>query len=852
MEVTQLKEISEKVYNDLQALTPSDIAVLMRILEMKGIQYGKIRTFSLEDSQEIILLTLKQNCVILVKYLLENEIKVSEDLLNTVYALVNLNPSGSEQNSNLNLQINLHAQMEKERTIESIQNLIVDIVCYSKYSNDTLIDYLKSRKIPDDLSVNLAIVIGKEIDFESFELTVLSKKILGPVLLSLAKSYRNSMRKLAKAKIIEFIKPFIHSKDKEIVYEIFYILNEENHKNLLFSAKAESSPEYFGFISSLIVDKECAEIAYSKLEANFETLESALQTLLSLPKFEEKILQPRDQSMIEYLLECINRISKYKSFNFFKFISLFQSVLKTKVGRKIKGIIYEILSKYIQEKDLFINKVVDCRDEVEMEIKYKDYYLLPRVIKFLNSYQKREQRENELISSGQSMGSPYATSESSKIDKNDFRILGFKSEDPSTLIECLDTFISTDILKLNSIHIRNAMIKDTFVIDRIIDFQIEYKCVIDDISIVNTILGHSSPRFFDYSRLFNDFSFYLNGDVLERIGDDLENGIEWIKECYNKDFGVFMIRNADYFNELLKANKDIQKKILPVYEKILDQNLADVEFFIYKNNQSKSSELTCSFLLFDSQELLTVEFFRIFAKQLIYKKFYNVADSLDKYVIGKYSSSFYEYFVKAKAVCNLDISADIEFMKSSLLASDELLGYLKVASLYNSDQEQPGSNILLNFGIKDNSFFMKHFPSENEFGKFILFFGLQYVNKEIDMMIRDEIMRNLKNPNRMYLRMCVYQLFKSRDLDQILKILEKNFEDKELLFKLSIHNIANGGKYFSKDLINSGDDALKAKALFLLYYLNIWEKDYLLEMINKVDLESTEDMKYLAEDIKRY
>lgn len=858
MEVGQLTEISEKVYNNIQNLTPSDIVVLMEILKKDQIKYGKIRTFSLEDSHEIILLTLKQNCIILIKYLLENEIQVSEDLLDCVYSLVNLKPSGYDENQmqemNCKQPIDLHAQIEKERIIVSIHNLIIDIVCISKYINESLINFLKNRKIPDNLSVNLSIVIPKELDLESFELTVLSKKILGPVLLSLVKSYKNSMRKLAKRKIIEHIIPYINSKDKETVYEIFYIINEENHKKLLVSIKPESSPEYFGFISSLIVDRQCAEIAYNKLEPNFEILESALQTLLSLPKFEEKSLQIRDLHMIEYLLECINRISKYKCFNFFKFISLFQSLLKIKIGRKIKGIIYDILSKYLQEKDIYISKIIECREEVETEIKTKDYYLLPRVIRFLNSYQKREERETELIRIGQSMGSPYANFDSLKpaVDKNDFRMLGFKSEDPDTVIECLDTFIFPNILKMNSVHIRNVMIKDTSVIDRLIEYQIENKCIIDDISIVNTIISHSSPKFFEYARLFKDFSFYLNGDVLERIGDDLQSGVEWIKECYSKDFGVFMIRNCDYFNELLKMTSTIQKKILPIYEKILDENLSEVEFFVF-GSSVKAPEGSNIFYLHDSADLLISEFFRIFAKQLIYKKFYCNIESPSRYIIEKYTTSFYEIFIKAKAVCELDISSDIEFMKSNLLASDDLLGYLKASSLYSTSSSEPlGSNILLNFGVKDNSFFLKHFPDENEFGKFILFFNLQYVNKEIDIMIKDEIMRNLKNPNRTYLRMCVLQLFKTKDLDQILKILEKSFEDKEILFKLSIHNIVNGGKYFSKNLIDCGDELLKSKALFLLYYLGIWEKEYLLELINKVDLDISEDMKYLAEDIKRF
>lgn len=863
MEIQQLAEISEKVYGDLQALLPADIRVIEAILQKESIKYGKIRTFNLEDSQDIVLLTMKQNCMILIKHLLENGIGVPESLLNAAYKLVSLRYSHLSSAFAGDKAVqgrgqDLHAQIEKERIADSILNLLVDIVLISGYKNEDLASFLKGKKVPDDFSVNLAIAIDQELDLESFELTVLTKKLLGPVFLSLAKSYRNSMRKLAKRKVIEMASRYIDTKDRCVAFELFYYLNEEPHRSILASTKPESSPEYFGFASSLVVDKESAEVAYAKLEPYFDDLVEALQTLLSFPKHEEKSIQPRDERMIRHLLECVNGISRFKSLNFFRFISLFQGVLKIKISKEIKGVIYDILSKYVDERDLYVGKVVECRDDVEKEIRTKDFYLLPRLIKFLNSYQRREQREIELVSIGALLGSPYTSdpgrSGAAYLDsseKYDFRILGLKSEDPATVIECLDCQISPDVLKMYSVHLRNAMIKDVAVIDRLIDFQIEYCSPIDDISVVSSILSHSSPRFFEYARLFKDFSFYLNGDVLERISEDPEGGVAWLKECYNREFGLFILHNCGYFNDLLRANSAMQPGLSLVYERVLDENLGEAEARVF-GGEDENEPRRPTIYLFDNQEVLTETFFRIFAKQLIYHKFFRADENVESTVLKKYVSPFYGCYVKAKAVYGLDVSSDIQFMKKNLLADDDLLGYLKIANCYSHETEALSSSILLNFGVKDNSTFVKNFPGASDFEKFILFFNIEHVSKDIDIMIKDEIMKNLKNPNRLYLRMCVLQLFRTKELDQILKILEKSFEDKELLFKLCMHNIMHGGKYFSKDLISYGDEALKNKALFLLYYLDVWDKEYLREMIGKADTESSSDLKYLVEDAGKY
>lgn len=864
MEVQELVKISEKIYSNLQALQPTDIKVIESILSKDTIQYGKIRTFNLEDSQEIILLTLKQNCLILIKYLVENGIDVPNKLLDLVIGLLETRDkvmcSGISQISSTKI-MDLQAQMEKERVVNSISNLIIDIVFISKYSSQFLKDFLRSRRVPDDISVNLSIAMSPDLELESFELTVLNKKLIGPVLLSLVKSYKNSLRRRSKAKILEEITPYISGKDKAIVYEIFYLINQDSHKDLLVKIRPESSEEYFGFVSSLIVDRDSAEAAFAKLEPYFDDFEAALRTLLGFSRSEVKIIQPRDEKMIMYLLGCINKLVKYRSLTFYKYISLFQGILKIKIGREIKGIIYEVLCKYMDERDIYIEKIVECRDDIEKEIKAKDFFLLPRLIRFLNAYKKREQREIELLSIGVSIGSPYITEtegsitpgqihRSSSSDKWDFRILGFKSEDPDTVIECFDACISPEVIKLNSMHIRNAMIKDTRVIEKIIQFQIENKCVIEDISIINVILCFPSPRFFEYVCLFKDFSFYLNGDFLERISDDLDEGIKWICDSYNREMGVFILRNSGYFNEIVRNNKDVQNAIIQVYERILDENLGEAEIRLFEN---KNNEEESILFLFDDQEFMTEAFFNIFSKQMLYQRFYRGLEKPESILKKKYNSPFYEIYVKTKAVCGLDVSQDIEFLKRSLIATDDILGYLKISELHvPEDNNLLGPSILLNFGIKDSSYVLKNFSSGSDLERFVLFFSIDDVDKDMDTLIKDQIMKNLKTPNKIYLRMCALQLFKCKDLDHIIKILEKNFEDKELLLKLSLHNIMNGGKYFSKDSLNFGDEVLRAKALFLLYYLNIWDKEYLIEIISKLDSDVSDDMRYLVEDIKKH
>lgn len=295
----------------------------------------------------------------------------------------------------------------------------------------------------------------------------------------------------------------MNTEDRNIVFEIFYLINEIPNTTLLRNSKSESTPEYVSFVISLIHDKESATVAFEKLQKCYEDLEYAISLLVNESKTSAKQILPADEIMIIYLLEGINKLLKYKSLNFFRFLHNLQILLKLPVHRKIKGNIYDILSFYVNDKDLYIEKIVECRDAIESEIKKKDYFLLPRLIRFTNAYARREELEMRLFEQGKSLGSPYISSTELKrsqsdlftgqgynvkeqlgiVDFNfqDYKTLGLKSEDPQTVMECFDSKISPEILRLNATHIRNTMIKNLAVIEKIMDYQLEHKIAIEDI-----------------------------------------------------------------------------------------------------------------------------------------------------------------------------------------------------------------------------------------------------------------------------------------------------------------------------------------------------------------------------------
>ena len=67
--INELTEMSTRIYQNIQSFNNNDVLKLETIFKLKSIEYNKIRSFNLEDSQYIVMLTVKQNAMILLKYL---------------------------------------------------------------------------------------------------------------------------------------------------------------------------------------------------------------------------------------------------------------------------------------------------------------------------------------------------------------------------------------------------------------------------------------------------------------------------------------------------------------------------------------------------------------------------------------------------------------------------------------------------------------------------------------------------------------------------------------------------------------------------------------------------------------
>ena len=116
--INELTEMSTRIYQNIQSFNNNDVLKLETIFKLKSIEYNKIRSFNLEDSQYIVMLTVKQNAMILLKYLIINKIEIPHSLLDTAIDLL------FDVKEPLK---DMMAMLEKQRIEREIFYLIVDI-----------------------------------------------------------------------------------------------------------------------------------------------------------------------------------------------------------------------------------------------------------------------------------------------------------------------------------------------------------------------------------------------------------------------------------------------------------------------------------------------------------------------------------------------------------------------------------------------------------------------------------------------------------------------------------------------------------------------------------------------------
>ena len=190
--INELTEMSTRIYQNIQSFNNNDVLKLETIFKLKSIEYNKIRSFNLEDSQYIVMLTVKQNAMILLKYLIINKIEIPHSLLDTAIDLL------FDVKEPLK---DMMAMLEKQRIEREIFYLIVDICYITKYINEKVKIFVREKTMPDEVSVNFALLVNGT--YKSYELSVLNSLKIDLVLVNFIESYKNKMRKIVKETIID-------------------------------------------------------------------------------------------------------------------------------------------------------------------------------------------------------------------------------------------------------------------------------------------------------------------------------------------------------------------------------------------------------------------------------------------------------------------------------------------------------------------------------------------------------------------------------------------------------------------------------------------------------------------------
>ncbi|OQS55052.1 hypothetical protein EHP00_1465 [Ecytonucleospora hepatopenaei] len=339
--VKELQELSRKIFEEKEEFGPEGLSLLKRALETVSIEDMRIKNFSKSDSNIISTLIFKQNTLNFVKYAVETRETVTNDLLDSVIDVLYDIKDCSK---------NLAVILEKQRLEREIFYLVVDICYLTKYTNEKLQLSVREKTMPDELSVNFALLSTGP--FKSYELSVLNELKINNVLVNFLTGYKNKLRKIVKETIIDEVCKKITTNNLESVYSIFFVLNERTKKEF-FEIEEKQCDEYIAFMSSLIGDLDSAEYVYEKLSSSFDRMEEALKQFIFYSKEKTLKMSTRDEALIFYILNTVEKISAYKTSGFYKFLGVFQDVLPLNISIRNKAKIYEILVHFIMTRRVY-------------------------------------------------------------------------------------------------------------------------------------------------------------------------------------------------------------------------------------------------------------------------------------------------------------------------------------------------------------------------------------------------------------------------------------------------------------------------------------------------------------------
>lgn len=852
MTINKFKEIQNKIYRNIHAITENDMRLIKDILSQRDIEYGRIKGYSVEDSKVLALYTLKHNAVILLDFVFRNGVGIGDDMC-TVLCEILLGgvPVTSAECS-----------LEVEEVKAQMDGTIIDILCDAPVGPhvERIQSYLSEQEVPDRISINLAAVFTAP-QWKSYDLRVVNELILGPVLVGLLKSFKGVVRGLVRDKIIGGCKKKLGSGgDRNVIYQIFYEMNSSKDMSLFEIDEEEKEESYVGFIYSLMVDEESCVRGYEVIsKANlFNDLRRALETISTLSQGEYRRIRPEDERLIYHLLEVMRKVVcrddpglSFIRLYFMRFIEQLLSMLVGQTSLEIKGVIYGILCGFMYDED--------CRDTIsefmkgvrifskeavytdfERELAAKTFPMAPSFLEFCMFLEGKE-----------ALG---------------FAMYALRSEDPETVMGCLNVIerfvqdkaagdgargnVGSQLL-LMAQHIRAAMLRDPQVVSRVVDYQLSTRMVINDVSVINVVVSTPLPRFFQYVRLFDDFSFFMNENFLERLAENECEGFGYLSEVTgsNHEACKFVMNNEDWFNAYVKDNSSVWGHAVGIYENLVDYDIENVDVSFDRG--------------FIIPDVVHPSVFRILGKLILHSVYvkktpYSSYITDKDYELGESAIKEYCNYIKCRIVVGDNVEERIKYLMRQYDGIDDLLGYYKVTT--DSQLDVSSKNLLLNIDKKDTALFISLFPTASTFEKFLLFFLVGDItpenSRDMERIMKEEVTRitisgSVSPSERLILRQCLVTLLSLNNIDSIVRLVAE-YEDVDLLMRINIRNLVCGGSYFNSSLVMKGSLDLQICAVFLLHYRSVWDltalRDWILHL--RQECKDDENLEYLLNDIK--
>ena len=859
--IKKFNEIKTNIYKNTDTTYYQDLHTLSDFLNINDISL-----INIHNKNDVIAdYEFKKEVLGLIFTIIDNGLIIKDKkLLNTIADLIIKDIP----------EINVDFCLQLEDLLKKIWILCIKILFYCGNIDDfpQIKRFISKEDIPDFRNICIALTF-KFDTFRSYDLENLSKFSSFSVLYDVVKIYKKDRPEELKAKILinlynslteekynqndRFIEKLkispnlyydskvkLTTKSIDFVYLIFYEVNFLYFPGLIKPPfDGIFSNEYMMLLYSLIINEETAFLAYKILQEHdvYVDMYNGINKLIFNMETEKQEVDPRDEKYLFFLLEVVVKILHKNNSEMIKITCMMfcDPLMKFSLcTNKHNEIIYEYLIYYCNDKETFLN-ITDF-------FKSKNFFTKENII------------NNMTLSATLIKFLWYINEELA----TDLAIYSLRSEDPKILSACFEIFekINVDIsgsLLLNSNYIRRAALKNTDFINLLINFQITKKVTLDDILLVNVIMSTENYKFFEYARLFKDFGRYMNDKFLERLIDNIEEGLKFIEECMTSNTVKFIKSNEKWFNLFLTNNNLYYPSIFRIYKKMIsfDRNIE----MSYEEGLLLLEVPDSSVFWILSHKIINIASF-----ESENEKSYNFVSKPvpSKYLTDKEykldDSNILEYltYLKTRLLVGNNIDSLIKFVindyyNSNTTFINDLLGYYKLITGVNLDIKN--ESILCTYDVQNTDLFIRKYSRATDYEKIFLFMKIddKLTNDEeskIIKIIKEEITGSCTN--KLIYRQCLTTLLRLNNIDAIVRLID-DYEDKNLLLKINIRNLMTGGLYFNPKCINVGDKELQIYAISLLYFKNIWDINAIRQWLLSIykDCRDNEEIRYIVDDI---